>query len=482
MFRIMAVAAGAVAVLAWPAAPASAHPLGNFSVNQYAGLTLRPDRVEAAVVIDAAEIPTLQDKSGDAGARCARVAAAFTVAVHDRPLVWTVSGPTHALMPGAGGLETSRLGCLLSAPADLTGPATVRVDNGYRTDRLGWREMTAIGAGVTLAHSDVPARSVTGMLRSYPEDPLASPLDVRSATIRVSGAGPGVSNAGGGPVPPDETGADSGLLRTAQSRVESALDGQLGPAVVILAFLLSLLLGAGHAVLPGHGKTVMAAYFAGRRGRIRDAVAVGATVTLAHTAGVLLLGMVLSTSTALAGERVLSALGVVAGVLVVTVGAGMLVSARRARRHTALPHDHVHATPSPDGPHAHAPHAHAPHGHHHHGPQAGGRLNLAGIGLAGGLVPSPSALVVLLGAIGLGRAGLGVALILAYGIGMAATLTAIGLLLVVARPRMARLIPTGSRAARLTGRLSTSVPFATATLVVIVGLGIGARALTLTLA
>jgi ABC-type nickel/cobalt efflux system permease component RcnA len=222
----------------------------------------------------------------------------------------------------------------------------------------------------------------------------------------------------------------------------------------------------------------MAAYFAGRRGRIRDALAVGGTVTLAHTGGVLLVGLLLSTSTALAGERLLAWLGAASGVLVAAVGLGMLVSALRARRAGASHHhDHAH------GPHSHDDHHHHHHHHHDHGPRPGGRLGLAGIGLAGGLVPSPSALVVLLGAIGLGRAGLGVLLVLAYGIGMAGTLTAVGLLLVVAQRKLGHLIARGGRTARLsggiarlTGRISASAPTATAALVVLVGLGMGVRA------
>jgi ABC-type nickel/cobalt efflux system permease component RcnA len=323
----------------------------------------------------------------------------------------------------------------------------------------------------------------------------------------------------------------------AQRHVESVLGGRLTPLVIGLAFLLAILLGAGHAALPGHGKTVMAAYFAGRRGRIRDALAVGGTVTHAHTGGVLLVGLLLSTSTALAGERLLAWLGAASGVLVAAVGLGMLVSAlrtRRARRadphgahgHTHGPHGHTHDADgnshSAHG-HTHDSHSHThdlrgddhhthddaetghEHGDHSHGHGAGrhhhrrglwpdhqhdheprrpgGRLGLAGIGLAGGLVPSPSALVVLLGAIGLGRAGLGVLLVLAYGIGMAGTLTAVGLLLVVAQRKLGHLIARGGRTARvggllarLTGRVSANAPTATAALVVLVGLGMGVRA------
>ncbi|GIE92457.1 hypothetical protein [Actinoplanes regularis] len=513
-YRLGAIVACAATagVLAWPASPAAAHPLGNFSVNQYAGLTLHPDRVEVTAVVDIAEIPTLQDRAradgdrngdlspaeraGYAGAECARLAAEVTVSAGGRRLVWTVTGQGYEVTPAAGGLHTSRLDCRLSAPAPLTEPTEVRVGNGYRADRIGWRELTATGDGVRLTGSPLPTESVTGQLRSYPRDLLTSALDVRTATIQVDGiAAPGTPATAGTTARPAISVAAPGWLATAQNRMETVLGGPLTPLVVGLAFLLALLLGAGHAVLPGHGKTVMAAYFAGRRGRVRDAVAVGATVTLTHTGGVLLLGLVLSTSTALAGERVLSALGVASGLIVVTVGAGMLVAARRARSagaHSHGPHGHHHHGPHDHGPHGHhhhgphdhGPHDHGPHGHHHHDPHDHGphrgRLGLAGIGLAGGLVPSPSALVVLLGAIGLGRAGLGVALVVAYGVGMAGTLTAVGLLLVVAQHRLTRLIAGSGRAARfslLGKKLAASTPTATAALVVIVGLGIGVRAL-----
>ncbi|GIE77127.1 hypothetical protein Aph02nite_30770 [Actinoplanes philippinensis] len=669
MKRYAAAAAVAVAaVVVWPAAPAQAHPLGRFSVNQYAGLTLRPDRIEVDAVVDVAELPTLQDRTradtdgdgtlsaseraGYAAAECARFAEGFTATVDGQRVTWAESSPVYEVVPGAGGLDTSRLECGLSAAAGIAasrpdGVTEARIDNGYRADRVGWREITATGTGVRLSSSTVPAESVTGRLSAYPQDLLMSALDVRTATIRVGGAPPpgsapdanpgstsnaadGSNSAGADPISAAEldtgivdpnaaaaqragatAGPDGpGFLAAAQQRVETVLGGRLTPVVVGLAFLLAVLLGAGHAVLPGHGKTVMAAYFAGRRGRIRDALAVGGTVTLAHTGAVLLVGLLLSTSTALAGERVLAMLGVASGALVVLVGVSMLVSIRRsgtleshththtdkARRsesthshdlhdhdahdhapHHHDPHDHISASHSQHkhdshshdtldhGSHQHAlhddgqpernqygltqyehsqhesaqhesaqhgsaqhgadqhgagqhgggqgerlEHEHAPamsgeldehlHGHRHgflrghshgHSHVQDGRsgrlrrrLGLAGIGLAGGLVPSPSALVVLLGAIGLGRAGLGVALVIAYGLGMAATLTAVGLLLVVAQNRLGHLINTrgwasrwGGAISRISGRIATGAPTVTAALVVIVGLGIGLRAL-----
>ncbi|MGE5827696.1 MAG: hypothetical protein ACM30G_04940, partial [Micromonosporaceae bacterium] len=294
----------------------------------------------------------------------------------------------------------------------------------------------------------------------------------------------------------------------------------LTPAVGLLALLLALVLGAGHAALPGHGKTVLAAYLAGTRGRPRDAVAVGATVTLSHTTGVLAVGLLLATGTALAGETMLRWLGLVSGAVVLVVGVGMLVGVLRTRRrpHRAVPaaaaavvaaaaaaghhhhgrHHHHHGEGHHDHGHRHGEHHHDDehhggrdddehHGHDHaHGPGSGGRpgrLGLAGIGLAGGLVPSPSALIVLLSAIGLGRTWFGVLLVLVYGLGMAATLTGAGLLLALtqrwmARRRLAR--PAVAGRFQALRRLATQVPgltqIATASLVLVVGLGLATRA------
>jgi ABC-type nickel/cobalt efflux system permease component RcnA len=515
-----------VGVLAGPAAPASAHPLGNFSVNQYEGLTLRPDRVEVAAVVDVAEIPTMQERStvdtnrdgmADdaeravyAAATCAELGKAFEVHAGRARLAWAVGSPEFSYVPGASGLPTSRLACALSAPAKLGTATTLTVTNHFRTDRVGWRELTAVGDGVRLVGSPLPARSVSNELRSYPADLLSSSLDVRSATLNAqpeagavggaAGASLGVPN-GSDPVTRWMAAADRGFQRIAGGR-------DLTPAVAALAILVSILLGAGHAALPGHGKTVLAAYLAGRQGRPRDAVVVGATVTLTHTGGVLLIGLLLSTSSALAGDRLLGWLGLASGVLVTAVGIGMVVNLLRRRGIDGASHAHAHSH-SHDHGHAHShahgePHGHShsePHGHahpgshghshaephthgdgphqHHPGDGRPSRWSLAGIGIAGGLVPSPSALVVLLGAIGLGRAGFGVLLVVGYGLGMAGALTGAGLLLVLLQRRVSA-APGWSRLAKRFGPLAARVPAATSTvtagLVVVVGLGLAARA------
>jgi ABC-type nickel/cobalt efflux system permease component RcnA len=298
---------------------------------------------------------------------------------------------------------------------------------------------------------------VSDELRHYPADLLSAALDVRSATLHVTpGTGTGAVSPGALPTSGDPV---SRLLSTLDRHFADLAGGALTPAVVAGAVLLALLLGAGHAALPGHGKTVMAAYLAGRRGRPRDALAVAGTVTLTHTGGVLILGLVITAGSAIAGERVLGWLGVVSGVMVVLVGAGMLRSVLRRRTHHQ---DHHH------------PHGHT-HDHDHPHPHPHSRWALAGIGIAGGLVPSPSALVVLLAAIGLGRAAFGVLLVVLYGAGMAATLAGTGLLLVGVQRRLAGRLP---RLRGLTARFSAAAPTATAALVLVVGAGLALRAAT----
>ena len=191
--------AAGVAVLTLPAQSASAHPLGNFSVNQALALHLYPHRVDVAAVVDLAELPTLQERAavaaeGEAGynARvCDALAHDVTVRVNGRRLDWTVRPTGFAYRPGSAGLHTTRLTCALRATADLSTASTVDVTDGYRADRIGWRELTATGHGVHPVDPSIPARSPSDALRSYPADLLGSPLDQRSARLRVEpGDGP----------------------------------------------------------------------------------------------------------------------------------------------------------------------------------------------------------------------------------------------------------------------------------------------------
>ncbi len=375
--RLLLTGVGAVlvaGVVLLPAAPASAHPLGNFSINEYVGLTLRPDRVEAQTVVDVAEIPTLQDRpavdsNGDdivtpaeqasyATRTCADVSHGIEASVDGSTLQWTVGATSYGYAPGAGGLDVSRLTCALTAPATLDGPARLSIRDGYLADRVGWREMTAVGTGVELVDSPLPATSVTGELRNYPKDLLSSPLNVRSATIATR---PGFGHSSSAAAPTISAGGDpfSRAVAALDRRFADLAAGRLTLWVGLLAGLLAVLLGAGHAALPGHGKTVMAAYLAGKRGRPRDALLIAGTVTLTHTGGVLALGVLLTAGSALAGDQILGWLGIASGVIVLGVGVSMVVGLWRKRRHHHLygqsehHHDHSHDHHHHDHDHDH---------------------------------------------------------------------------------------------------------------------------------
>lgn len=315
MKRFVAVLFGLLALALLTAPAAAAHPLGNFTVNHYDGLTLHPGTLDLLSVVDSAEIPTVQDRpavdtdhdgvvsAAEAGARaavdCAALLSATPVTVDGRLVPLTLNSSTLEFPAGQAGLATSRLTCAMSAPARLDRAATLTIRDGFRTDRIGWREMTAVGDGVRLPADGLPTSSVSNELRAYPDDLLADPLDVREATLRVE---PGAGGGAAADVAPHLGPLDAVVGTVTRTFTDLVGTDDLTPAVGALAVLLSLLLGASHAALPGHGKTLIAAYLAGKRGSTRDALVVGATVTVTHTAGVLLLGLVISGSSALAGR------------------------------------------------------------------------------------------------------------------------------------------------------------------------------------
>jgi nickel/cobalt transporter (NicO) family protein len=499
--RVVVLAALAAAVAVAGAAPAAAHPLGNFTVNSYSGLRVGADRLVVDYVLDLAEIPAFQARQaidGDRDGRvsdpeaaawrdreCPRLAGGLRATVDGRPLPLRVTAATVAFPAGVGGLRTLRLECALAAPLPAGGGGhDLAYGDRNQPGRVGWREITASGDGATLDAADVPARSASGRLTAYPEDQLRSPLDQRTATVRFRPGGPR-AGAAGEPGAAVAAGARRGVDRATAAFTALVAERRLSPGFGLLAVALAVLLGALHALAPGHGKTVMAAYLVGLRGSPRQAATIGATVTVTHTAGVLLLGLVLSASRAVASERVYPWLGVASGLLLAGVGVTLAARALTGHRH---PHPHGpdghrhaagedgHAVPTGPGPgrHGHGVEERGPDGHHHHeGGRPLGRRGLMALGMAGGLVPSPSAVVVLLGGIALGHAWFGILLVLAYGTGMAVTLTGVGLLLAHVRGRVDRRLagPAGSLLARA-GRL---LPVATASVIVAVGLALAAQ-------
>ncbi|WP_329322939.1 MULTISPECIES: urease accessory protein UreH domain-containing protein [unclassified Streptomyces] len=540
-----AVFTAACALVLVPGGAASAHPLGNFTVNRYDGLVAARGQVRVDHVEDLAEIPATQARpdiqrlgmADWARRRCASAAHGSRVRVDGRAVPLTVSASRARLRPGQAGLDTLRVECRLTAP--LPGTAAVSLTfHSAGTDRgPGWREITARGDRMTLTASDVPTKSVSGELTNYPKALLSSPSDTATASLRIRRGGPALTEE-------HTTAPGASVLPRGADRWTRALDDlvarhDLTVGFASLALLVSVGLGAMHALAPGHGKTLMAATAAARGGRagLRDVLPLAASVTVTHTLGVVALGLLVTAGSA-AAPSVIAWLGIASGVLVTCAGVTLVRRAWRNRtpgrglprdRRQDHPHEHDHShghghdhqhghghehvrghghgpglghgrehehghrpahdhADHPGHPHEHAerherplvlaqahasaatvPHgAHhprsAPHDHPHHpgghdqhehphsraassplesresreslehthggfththavAPTLRGTILL---GFAGGLVPSPSAVVVLVGAAALGQAWFGLLLVLAYGVGLALTLTAAG--------------------------------------------------------
>jgi ABC-type nickel/cobalt efflux system permease component RcnA len=452
---------------------AAAHPLGNFTTNQYAEVVLSGDRAYVSYVLDLAEIPTFQagDEARALGrdryaARLARtVAAGLTVAIDGRPRPLTPVGRRLAFLPGAAGLQTTRLELVLDA-GGLPGGAEhrVRVRNGVFANRLGWRELVVRAErGAAVSGSTVPSRGVSDRLRAYPRTRLTSPLDVRIAEASVLPGDDGVAPSLAPTAEPGTHPASSGFARLVEER-------DLTVGVVLVSLLVALFWGAAHALGPGHGKAVVAAYLVGTRGRARDALLLGGIVTVTHTIGVFTLGLVtLALSALIVPEQLYPWLNLVSAALVVLVGVAVL---RQRVRRALAPPAHAHA-------HGHDHHHH--HHHHHDGlseeedarahlPQEGsGFRGLLAVGVSGGLIPCPTALVVLLAAISLHRVAFGLVLIVAFSLGLAAVISAIGLVAIAARDRFGRM--------RLDGAVVRALPTVSALVILAVGVAMTARAL-----
>jgi ABC-type nickel/cobalt efflux system permease component RcnA len=248
-----------------------------------------------------------------------------------------------------------------------------------------------------------------------------------------------------------------------------------------------------HALSPGHGKTVVGAYLVGARGTPRHALFLGLTVTIVHTAGVFALGLAtLTASRSVVPERIFPWLSLISGLLVLAMGLG-LVRARLSALRWRAPAGQVsgaaaHGTAALDHEHDHdgAEHSHGFGAHTHAVPGVDGApvtwRGLLALGISGGLLPCPSALVLMLGAIALQQIALGLVLIVAFSAGLAATLTAIGLAMVysgrLAGHFAGRLHLTGraGRAVGPVGRLVRAVPVLSAGVVALAGLALAVEA------
>lgn len=480
MRRRLLVLAVLAAALAAPAA-ALAHPLGNFTVNRYSRLELSGNRVYVLYVLDMAEIPTFQAQptvraegtTAYAQGLATSIGRGLELSVGGRPIALRLLRHALAFPPGQAGLHTTRLEVVYaSKPLRSDQPAQLAYRDANFAGRIGWKEIVVrAGSGARVDSATVPGKTISDELRSYPKDLLQSPLDVTEARAAVvPGTGPGI--------PPTVL---SGKALEARVGVRAVSDGgfasliakdKLSTGFILLSLLVALFWGAAHAFSPGHGKSIIAAYLVGSRGTARHAALLGLTVTVTHTIGVFALGLVtLALSAFLVPEQLYPWLNLVSALLVVGVGVSVLRwrlrDWQRSRAHARLMHRHDHEHEHTHDGHEHE-HGCGCSGHRH--PEPGMNVRqLLGVGISGGLIPCPTALVVLLAAISLHRVGYGLVLILAFSVGLAAAMTSIGLLAVTAKRAFSRLNFEGG-ALRL-------LPAVSALVIVGLGLAMTARAL-----
>lgn len=436
---------------------ASAHPLGNFTVNHLSIVTVAHDAVRVRYILDLAEIPTLQESNaGTVEGIVARLATGLTVRVDGVGAPLVLDDSTVERLVGQAGLETLRVVMDLRVVVPVREGAAVAFADANYAGRIGWHDVVLRGA---IADPSVGPSDPTNELRSYPADltTVAPDRTTATATARLSADVGGVAAVAGEPARfAIDLSADrlTGFLRTG---------GTNDLAALLAAILVAMVLGALHALGPGHGKAMVGAYLVGARGTATQAVILGTTVTVTHTIGIYVLGaLTLVAAQYVLPERLYPVLGVLSGLMVVAIGLGMLRSRLRGLR-PSQPHEHEH-----DHGHEHGEGV----GQHRHDARLGSRGLLA-LGISGGLLPCPTALVVLLAAVSFHNILLGMLLVAAFSVGLAVVLTGIGLVVVLGT----RYLRGNQRALRVAGsRVARYLPPLSAAAITIAGVVIALQA------
>lgn len=434
------------------AVPAFAHPLGNFTINRFSELQADGDRISVLYVVDYAEIPAFQERqrmADDGGYRARQVvdlSDGLQLQVDGHRLPLAIKERSFAFLPGQAGLQTLRVQILLTAPLPSGDRLSATYRDGNFSGRLGWKEIVVKGTGgATVLQSTVPSTSVSHELRAYPQDMLSSPLNVTEASFTFR---PGLEPSGA-----DLRLPAVGPLGIVRDRFAALITpSEISIPLFAFSLLAATALGALHALSPGHGKAVMAGYLVGTQSKVSTAVGLGLAITATHTAGVFALGLVtLYAASMVTPERLYPWLTLLSGLLVIALGATLVWSRARLALHG---HDHVHPS-----------HSHIPKG----------PASLIGLGISGGLIPCPSALVVLLAAISIHRLLFGMLLIVAFSAGLAAVLTGIGIALATGLPLVTHLHHVASTS--LTARITRLLPIGSALIVTIAGLALTAQAI-----
>ena len=493
---------------------ALAHPMGNFSISHYSGISIGRGFLEVHYLIDMAEIPTFQEmqQSGIAArpeeprlpaylsAKAAALAQGLHVTLNGRALPLRVVSQDVIFPTGAGSLPTMKFGFAYRAqiPAGCaSAPCQLEYDDANFPGRAGWKEVVVTtGREISLISSTAPDRDRSGQLSNYPTDLLNSPPQLLQASLVFStiGTQPDApasavvatgsrshnlrlgQRTGGNKVTPalvnalpkavSSGGADRAIQVKPNQQAtprnaftELVATKQVSIGIALLAAVIAAGLGALHALEPGHGKTIVAAYLVGSKGTARHALLLGMVVTISHTAGVYFLGgITLYTQKYILPDRIYPFLGVLSGILIAGTGCFLFL-----QRYMGGEFAHSHSTdisasvqlPTTEKP------------------QRGARVSarkLLVLGVTGGMVPCPAALVVLLSAVALHRTGFGLFLIVAFSIGLAAVLIALGFAAVYAGRMMSRLPFEAPLIQRW-------MPLASALMISVLGCGIAVRGL-----
>jgi len=475
-----------------------AHPLGNFSVNHYMRFEAVPGGVELQYAIDLAEIPTFEllrdwgmertsprDGLDRKAAGQARIwMEKLALQIDGKPVRPDFEDASLVISDGAGNLPILRITSRMRIAA--IGGRLQYEDHNFE-GRAGWKEIVIASApGVRLETASQTDRERSQALAAYPPDPLvAPPQDLRAEFVWTSDTPIKTSvlptphkveppapliQAVPQPAGPVAAPPAAALARNAPAGtvvrndfLSRLLHRESIPLdMVVIALVIAFGLGGAHALTPGHGKTIVAAYLVGSRGTLKHAAFLGAMVTVTHTISVFALGLAtLFLFRLIVPEKITEILGVISGLSIATIGGWMLIKRfRGAHSHTHHHHDHQYSHKHAHGGHAHS---HGP-GTHTHMPEGdvswGSLVTLA---ISGGMVPCESALVLLLSAISLGRVGLGLLLLLSFSLGLAGVLMGIGVMVLYAK----RLLPERSGIGQ--GPFMRWAPVASAVVVFVIG-------------
>ncbi len=429
----------------------SAHPLGNFSVNQFSKLEVSENQINVRQVLEMAEIPTFQltgeidsDRNGTLSESELKtyaekvtpdIASKLQLVVNNQRIPLQFVHQNTAVQTGAGNLQTIRIEWDFAAKFVTVETNQVSFTNQNYAERIGWNEIVIERKnGINIFDSNTFGNSLSHELKNYPENLLNAPLNERNAGFSFT--------ANALPINSKPLQNRNGEM-TASSQKDRLAElialPEITPAIALFGLLLAFGLGAIHAMSPGHGKTVVGAYLVGSRGTIKHATFLGLTVTITHTLGVFALGLItLFASNYILPEKIMPFLSFVSGLLVLYIGLTMFKSRlfsvlgweKVGHHHHEHDHSHDHGHHDHHDEHSHDTftHTHDGHTHSHLPPEEISWKSLLALGISGGLLPCPSALVLMLSAINLGRIGYGLILTTAFSFGLAATLTAVGLI------------------------------------------------------